>query len=209
LIRLLLLEDDPLLAKSLIKVLKKNSFEVVWAQNGIEGSSIVYDEKFDLYLFDINLPQYNGDDLLADLRKAEDFTPCILISALVDIASITKGFSSGADDYIKKPFDIDELLVRIYAKTNKLKKTILYKNFEYFIDENKLLRDNQEVILAYKLKMILVLLLKNYPNPVSQEYFTEHLDDISNLSLRVHITKLKQKTGIDIQNIRAIGYKLA
>jgi DNA-binding response OmpR family regulator len=74
---------------------------------------------YDLYLFDINVPDMNGFDLLEQLRNAEDLTPTIFISALSDIASITKGFALGADDYLKKPFYPEELLVRVEAKFAK------------------------------------------------------------------------------------------
>ncbi len=115
--RILLLEDDPNLSKSLIKYLNINSFYVDWAKNGEEAIDLTYKNSYDLYLFDINVPLISGIDLLKELRDAEDFTPTIIVSALVDIDSITDGFIAGADDYVKKPFDPEELLVRIKAKT--------------------------------------------------------------------------------------------
>ena len=135
-IKILLLEDDPILAKTLKKILEKNNYQVTWVRDGEDASTITFNEKFNLYLFDINVPLFNGDDLLLSLREASDKTPCILISALVDISSITKGFSSGADDYIKKPFDIDELLVRIKAKTSSFSNIITYKDFKYNVDDD-------------------------------------------------------------------------
>jgi DNA-binding response OmpR family regulator len=206
--KILLLEDDPSLAKSLIKFLSKNGYKIDWAKDGEEASSLSYDENYLLYLFDINVPQYNGDDLLADLRQAEDFTPCILISALVDIESVTKGFRSGADDYIKKPFEPQELLIRIEAKTNQLTNSIRYKDYELVIDEDKILYQNSEIFLSYTLKYILISLIKNYPNPSTKEELMEYLEAQNDLALRVNITKLKKKLNIDIQNIRGIGYKL-
>ncbi|WP_294956968.1 response regulator, partial [Sulfurovum sp.] len=129
-IKLLLLEDDPNLAKTLKKYLERNGYSVTWAKNGEEAMELTYANSYDLYLFDINVPLINGIDLLSDLRDAEDTTPTIIISALVDVESVTKGFIAGADDYLKKPFDPDELLVRIQAKTSGLKKTLKFKNFE-------------------------------------------------------------------------------
>jgi len=98
--RLLLLEDDPNLSKTLIKYLKFNGYDVDWAKNGEEAMDLSYDNSYDLYLFDINVPLLSGVDLLTSLRDAEDFTPTIIISAMVDINSVTKGFIAGADDYL-------------------------------------------------------------------------------------------------------------
>jgi len=207
--KILLLEDDPLLAKTLKKVLEKNSYEVIWVKDGEDAASITYDEKFDLYLFDINVPLFNGDDLLLSLRQAGDTTPCLLISALVDIESITKGFSSGADDYIKKPFEIDELLVRIKAKTSSFKKSIIYNDFEYFIDDDKFLYKKDEIYLSFTQKEILKHLFISYPNTSSKEELYELLEVQNDLALRVNISKIKQKINIDIKNIRGVGYKLA
>ncbi len=128
--KLLLLEDDPNLSKSLIKYLKLNGYEVDWAKNGEEAMDFSYKNSYDLYLFDINVPLLNGVDLLTELRNAEDFTPTIIISAMVDIESVTKGFIAGADDYVKKSFDPEELLIRIKAKTVSLKKSLTFRDFE-------------------------------------------------------------------------------
>ncbi len=206
--KILLLEDDPLIAKSLIKFLTKNNYEVTWAKDGDEASGLSYDNNYDLYLFDINVPRFNGDDLLLALRQSGDKTPCILVSALVDIQSVTKGFVSGADDYIKKPFEPQELLLRIKAKTNQLVKTIKYKEYELLVDEDKILHKGKELILSKTLKKIFISLLKSYPNLVTTDELMLFLESSSNIALRVNITKLKQKATIDIQSIRGVGYKL-
>jgi len=207
--KILLLEDDPLLAKTLKKVLEKNKYNITWVKDGEEASLMTYGEKFDLYLFDINVPLLNGDDLLEELRNAGDKTPCILISALVDIESITKGFRSGADDYIKKPFEIDELLVRIQAKTNSFNTSLEYKQYKYIINENKIMYQNEEIHLPYTQKEILKYLMQSYPNVSSKDELFELLEVQSDLALRVNIAKIKQKINIDIKNIRGVGYKLA
>jgi len=209
LIKILLLEDDPILAKTLKKILEKNNYQITWVRDGEDASSITFNEKFNLYLFDINVPLFNGDDLLLSLREAGDKTPCILISALVDISSITKGFSSGADDYIKKPFDIDELLVRIKAKTSSFSNVIVYKDFKYHVDDDILLYKDEEVSLSFTQKAILKHLFLSYPNPSLKEDLFELLEVQNDLALRVNISKIKHKIDIDIKNVRGVGYKLA
>ena len=156
LIKLLLLEDDPNLSKTLIKYLERSGYEVDWAKDGEEALDLSYDNDYDLYLFDINVPLINGIDLLSDLRNAEDQTPTIIISALVDIESVTNGFIAGADDYLKKPFDPEELLVRIQAKTAGLKKILKFKNFEIDLQNDTVYKDGIELFLGTGTKKYLV-----------------------------------------------------
>jgi DNA-binding response OmpR family regulator len=205
---ILLLEDDPLLAKSLQKYLMKNDYNVEWVKDGNQAIEATYSKEYSLYLFDINVPLMQGDDLLKSLRDAGDTTPTILISALVDIESITKGFRSGADDYIKKPFSPDELLVRIAAKTNKLKPAIHYKEYELLVESEQIFYKGEEIFLPTIAKHIFIALLKNYPNPVTKEELLLFLEAQNDLALRVNITKLKQKVDATIENVRGVGYKL-
>ncbi len=207
-IKLLLLEDDPNLSKTLIKYLERNGYEVDWAKNGEEALDLSYDNSYDLYLFDINVPLINGIDLLSDLRNAEDQTPAIIISALVDIASVTNGFIAGADDYLKKPFDPEELLVRIQAKTTGLKKILKFQNFEIDLQHDTVYKDGDELFLGQVQKSILVTLIKNHPNPVIKDELLLLHENPSDVALRVNITKLKKSLGVKIENIRGVGYKI-
>ena len=206
--RLLLLEDDPNLSKSLIKYLQFNGYSVDWAKNGEEAIEMSYENSYDLYLFDINVPLINGVDLLTDLREAEDFTPTIIISAMIDIASITKGFIAGADDYVKKPFDPEELLIRIKAKTSSLKKNLIFRNFEINVEKKEIKYKKELLHLGIVQKKLLVSLIQNYPNPVTKDELLLLLDKPSDLALRVNIAKLKKALGIKIKSIRGVGYKI-
>lgn len=205
---ILLLEDDPTLAKSLVRYLSTHNFSVDWVKNGEEALDFCYDNRYDLYLFDINVPLINGSDLLLSLREAGDETPTLLISALIDIGSITKGFRAGADDYIKKPFDPDELLVRIYAKTSYRQKNIVFRDFE--IDPLNQILYYQGVVLELGMvqNSILRTLIQNYPNPVSKAILFDLLEKPSSLALRVNISKIKSRVDIKIKNIRGVGYKI-
>ena len=206
--KILLLEDDPILAKTVKRFLLKNGYEVDLVQDGEEALEATYKQQYALYLLDINVPLLNGDDMLLLLRESGDTTPSILISALVDIESQTKGFASGADDYIKKPFDPQELLLRIKAKTHQLKKNIHYKEYELLIDEQKILKNSKELSLSQTQKNIFISLLQNYPNPVTKEELMLFLESPTDLALRVNITKLKQKLELSLENVRGVGYKL-
>jgi len=206
--RLLLLEDDPNLSKTLIKYLKRNGYEIDWAKNGEEAMDFSYENSYSLYLFDINVPLLSGVDLLTELREADDLTPTIIISALIDIASVTKGFIAGADDYLKKPFDPEELLIRIQAKTAKLQQKIRFKEFELNNQTQEIYYKKEPVYLGNVQKSLLISLIKNYPNPVTQDELMLLLDKPTNLALRVNIAKLKKNLDIEIKSVRGVGYKI-
>jgi DNA-binding response OmpR family regulator len=203
-----LLEDDPSLAKTLVKYLSLNGYEVDWAKHGEEAVDLSYAHDYDLYLFDINVPLLNGVDLLTQLREAEDMTPTIIISALVDVASVTKGFIAGADDYLKKPFDPDELLIRIKAKTRTLKKRITIGTIEADLDREEIFRDGEPLFLGDVQKRLLFSLLHNRPNPVTKDELFLLLERPSDLALRVNISKLKKSLGIEIRAVRGVGYQI-
>jgi DNA-binding response OmpR family regulator len=206
--KILLLEDDPNLSKTLIKYLKINGYEVDWAKNGEEAINLSYDNSYALYLFDINVPLLSGVDVLTALREAEDFTPTIIISAMIDVATVTKGFIAGADDYVKKPFDPEELLIRIKAKTAMLKPKITFKEFEIDLQSQKIRYKREVLYLANVQKNLLFSLIQNHPNPVSKNELMLLLEKPTDLALRVNIAKLKKSLNIEIQNIRGVGYKI-
>jgi DNA-binding response OmpR family regulator len=207
-IKILLLEDDPNLAKSLIKYLQRHDYKVDWAKQGEEAIDFSYYNSYNLYLFDVNVPLINGIEVLTRLRHAEDRTPTIIISAQIDIDSMTKGFTAGADDYIKKPFDPDELLLRIKAKTMLLKKTIMVHSYNLVLNTNEIYYNNMLYKMSEVQKNIFIQLLITYPNPVSKEALMESMLSKSDGALRVNIVKLKKDTGLDIQVVRGVGYKI-
>ncbi|MDQ7068118.1 MAG: response regulator [Sulfurimonas sp.] len=107
--RILLLEDDITLGDTLCELLESEGYELSLVRLGNDVLDLTQEQSFELMLFDVNVPDYNGFELLASLRESGDTTPCIFLTSLNDIASLSKGFEVGADDYLKKPFDFDEL----------------------------------------------------------------------------------------------------
>ncbi len=206
--KILLLEDDIILAQTLCELLETNGYKVTLASSGDEASEMSYDNKYDLYIFDVNVPDINGIELLAYLRDANDNTPAIFISALIDINSISKAFSVGAEDYIKKPFFPQELIIRVDAKlkTKSTSKRIKYKNLEYDIDTKTLKIDNKLVGLGEVQEKIFELFITNIGQVMDKEILMECLEKPTPTALRVAINKLKQTTALDIKNIRGIGY---
>lgn len=212
---ILLVEDDETLAETLKELLESDSFEVTWVQDGEGALEATFVSGFDLLLLDVNVPFVNGFELLQGLREAECTTPAIFITALSDIASISKGFEVGADDYIKKPFDYDELLIRIKSLIRKFMKIkgndIELNNFAFKLDTNELYKDKSYIPLPpTELKLIRFLFL-HINTTISKEDILFELStgggEASEGSLRVHINKLR-KLGLDIVNIKGVGYRL-
>lgn len=206
--KILLLEDDYLLSETLKSLLMGEGFEVVHASDGEEALTYSYETSFDLYLFDINVPLLNGLDLLKLLRESGDATPAFFISAYKDIQTITKAFDSACDDYIKKPFEFDELLVRIKAHILKKNPLLAYGSITYDLLNKRIFQQNKEIDLGSVEKEIFDLLLRNLNQTVRKEQFFDVMEKPSDIALRVHITKLKQRFSLQVINVKGIGYRL-
>ena len=212
--KILLVEDDLILGESIAELLEDENFSVSLATDGKQALDFTYEEKFDLYLFDVDIPYIDGFELLKELREVDDFTPCIFITAKNDIESLSTGFDVGADDYIKKPFDSDELLIRIKTQIKKSFKThneILYYNDISFDTINQIVSKNKkQVHLAPSQMLLFKLFFKNIGKTISKEellYCLNQANESSENSLRVQITHLK-KLGLNITNQRTVGYRL-
>jgi len=212
--KILLVEDDLILGESIVELLEDESFSVSLATDGKEALNFTYEENFDLYLFDVDIPYINGFELLKELRNADDFTPCIFLTAKNDIESLSTGFDVGADDYIKKPFDSDELLIRIKTQIKKSFKShheiLTYNDINFDTINQTIFKNKKEVHLTPTQMVLLKLFFKNIGKTISKEELLYHLNQTSESSensLRVQITHLK-KLGLNITNQRAIGYRL-
>lgn len=191
-----------------MKYLSFHGYEVDWAKNGEEAVDLSYENNYALYLLDINVPLLNGIDLLTALRDAEDFTPAIIISAQIDVGSVTKGFMAGADDYVKKPFDPEELLVRIKAKTALLKEIVNVRDYALELASEDLRYKGEILYMGDVQKSIFMKLLKHYPNPVVKDELLECLEKPTDLALRVNMAKLKKNIKLEITSVRGVGYKI-
>ena len=121
--KILLLEDDPNLSDTVCDYLEEKGFEVICVYDGEEALSSIYENCFDLLLLDVNVPNKNGFEVLKEVRKENKSTPAIFITSLNSMDSLEQGYSSGCDDYIRKPFELKELLIRI--------QTILKREFSH------------------------------------------------------------------------------
>jgi len=212
--KILLVEDDIDLGESLQELLSDENFEVILVSDGNEALSSTYNNKYDIYLFDVDIPFINGFELLKSLRDSGDLTPCIFLTAKVDISSLSTGFDVGADDYIKKPFEFDELLIRINTQIKKSFNTynniIKYKDITYNIDTKEIIVNEDIVQLSPTELKLFEIFIKNINKIISKEdiiYQIHQGNEGSENALRVQISKLK-KLGLDIHNQRSVGYKL-
>jgi len=206
--KILLLEDDAILAQTMFQILSEENYIVTLVENGEEVLESTYNNKFDLYLFDINVPLLNGMDTLKLLRNAKDTTPTFFITSLLDTSSILQGFDCGCDDYIKKPFDIDEFLARIKAVLKRKNPTIQYNDIVFDLYEQRVTILNKEVSLGNVEKDIFALLLKNINTTINKERFFECMNKPSDTALRSVISKLKKILNLNISNTKGVGYKL-
>ncbi len=215
LIKILLLEDNLLFAETLIDLLEDNGYSVIHVPNGQKALDATYKEKFDIYLFDVNVPLINGITLIKELRQAKDCTPSIFLTSHTDKEIFKTAFSSGGDDYIKKPFDTDELLIRIEALLRRTK-TQLPKCIKLLCHDEvhkRILYNKQEVELSKKEYELLLLLMLHADNAVPKELILDELwnssESPSEGAIRVYINRIKQLLpALKIENIRGIGYKL-
>ncbi len=212
---ILLLEDDLLFGESLQDFLEEEGFAVTLCRNGQEALERTYDEQYDLYLLDINVPLINGLELLGDLRRADDGTPAIYLTSHQDKEKMTEGFEQGADDYLKKPVDMDELLLRIAALLRRTKGKPLQCVGELCLDEvhKSITRNGKLLTLTLKEFQLLALLIKNVNNVVTKEMIISTLwsasEEVSDGAVRVYINRLKNELDTQqIENIRGIGYRL-
>ena len=206
--KILLLEDDEILSQTLNELLESQGYEVHLAKDGNIALDLSFEMKFDLYLLDVNVPFLNGFDFLKELRDSGDETTAFFLTALRDIESLSHGFQVGADDYIKKPFEFDELLVRINAKLKVNSNLIKYKNLEYNIKTDELKSENKNINMPQIDKDIFLLFLKNVGNIVNKSLIFELMEKPTDVGLRVHITKIKKLLHVEITNIRGQGYRL-
>ncbi len=213
--KVLLLEDNLLFGETLVDLLEENGFEVKHVPNGQNALDATFDEKFDLYLLDINVPLIDGITLLKELRDAKDTTPTIFLTSHKDKEILKNSFESGADDYITKPFDSDELLLRINAliKRSSSNKTECIKLLCHDELHQRILYNKVELELSKKEYALLLLLMQHANNTVPKELISDELWSISQTgsdgAIRVYINRIKQLLPqMSIENVRGIGYKL-
>jgi len=213
--RILILEDDKLFNETISEFLEDEGFVVTSALDPITALEYTYNNKYDLYILDINLPYESGIVFLEKLRKSGDYTPAIFLTSRDDKESLKRGFLSGGDDFLRKPIDLDELLLRINALLKRVcrKEEIDINDYKLNII-TKVLEDKDGNIVELKQKAIeLLILLAQYRGEiVTMQQIKDELwpasKEPSEGVVRVYITQLKKFLGNSIENVRGRGYRL-
>jgi len=213
--KILYLEDDINLSNTLTDFLQDNDFNVVCVYNSQRVLDVLENERFDLLILDVNVPPFNGFELLKSLREMNNNTPAIFTTSLNDIDDLEKGYLSGCDDYLKKPFVFKELLFRI----NKLLKQdisnniiTVFDNFTFNLNNNELKHNNEIIYLKNKEARLLRLFLQNPNQTLTFDkiygFVWDFDEDISDGSLRNYIRTLRKIFGNEkIISIKKQGYK--
>jgi len=218
-INILLLEDDELFSLSLIDYLEEFAeVEITHANTATKMLDLIYENRYDLYLLDINLPDINGLDLLKDIRNATDETPTIFLTSYKDKETLKKGFENGADDFLTKPFDMDELILRINSLMKRVKKQnlIVLENIEFNFDTKEVKKDGELIKFSLKALELFELFYQNNNAIVTKDMIINRLwntsETYSDGSIRVYVNSIKklfsQSERFTITNIKNIGYKI-
>ena len=221
-IKILIVEDEQMLAEILSDTLSDRSFDVHLAYDGVQALDAVKRESFDVIVSDIMMPNLDGYSLAKKLRAEGYNTPILFLTARSATEDVVKGFETGGNDFLKKPFAIDELIVRVKALSGRLQtqesaETVYIIGRYEFIPASKILRiDNCETILPARESEVLHRLCRDAGKTVNTSALLKELwgdDNYFNLrSLNVYITRLRNhfKTDhtVEIESVRGIGYKL-
>ena len=215
--KILLLEDDLNLSDTVCDYLEEKGFEVICVYDGEEALSSIYENRFDLLLLDVNVPIKNGFQVLKEIRKDGNNTPAIYITSLNSVDSLEQGYSSGCDDYIRKPFELQELLIRIQTI---LKREFSQKseivNITETITFNSISSELKDADKEIKLNLKELKLLKfflQHPNELLvhdriYDYVWDYDEEYSDNSLRTYIKNLRKILGKDkIVSLKKLGYR--
>ncbi len=214
--KILLLEDEQMLSEAIHEYLLSLGHRVTLFFNGEEALEVLKKETYDLLILDINVPGIDGLDLLEQLHVLKIRPPAIYISALVDIEGISRAYDLGCYDYLKKPFHLKELALRIdkvmQSCTLPQSHLRLSKSYGYDASTSTLMCDNVTQPLSKRQLQIIDLLARNRGRVVDFDQFRNYVWDeeyVDNATIRAEVSRLKKSLKEDfIQNIRALGYMI-
>ena len=215
--QILLVEDDETLSELISEYLSEQGYDVTVCADAKAALDTAYERNFDILILDVKLPKGDGFSLLRELRRLGDDTPAIFTTSLNALQDLEIGYKSGCDDYLKKPYELKELLLRIQIL---IKRKFSHVNDEFielnggykFYPSSKTLRQNGQIVsLSNKESELLALFLENKNTLISKETIFDKIwnygEEPSELSLRVYVKNLRRILGKDaIINRRGDGY---
>jgi two-component system OmpR family response regulator/two-component system response regulator QseB len=216
--RFLLVEDDRMIGDSLRAALRMDGHAVDWVRDAAAAQSTLASERFDLVLLDLGLPQGDGLEVLRTLRSRGDAVPVIVLTARDGPGDKVAGLDAGADDYLVKPFDLDELGARIRAVLRRQsgRAQPLLQHGAVTLDPatRQVMRDGQPVLLSAREYAVLELLMQRPGAVLSRAMIEDRLygwgEEIESNAVSVYVHQLRKKLGADfIRSMRGVGYFLA
>ncbi|MGE4381654.1 MAG: response regulator transcription factor [Arcobacter sp.] len=216
--KILLLEDDLNLSETVSDYFEEQGFDVICVYDGEEAISSIYEHNFDLLLLDVNVPNKNGFEVLKEIRAQNKKVPAIFTTSLNSMDSLEKGFESGCDDYIRKPFELKELLLRVQTilkrefANNKNELINITPEVTFNSISNELRENGVEVKLNLKELKLLKFFLQ-HPNELLvhdriYDYVWDYDEEYSDNSLRTYIKNLRKILGKDkIVSLKKLGYR--
>ena len=214
---ILLLEDDIQLSDTIKQFLEYSGYKVYTAYDASEAKDILYEKSIDLMLLDVKVPHQNAFDFLQERRDSGDTTPAIFVTSLNAVDNVTQGFDIGCDDYIRKPFALKELLVRVESLIKRhygTQENYVDLGDGYFFDIKGLFleKDGEKIALKTKESKLLSLFLKHHNELLTYEAIYEILweydETPSQGSLRAYVNTLRNILGKEkIETIKHMGYK--
>jgi DNA-binding response OmpR family regulator len=213
--RILLAEDDRMIGESVRTSLRQDGYAVDWVRDGRAADAALASENFDLVLLDLGLPAKGGIEVLRELRLRKNATSVIIITARDGVGDRVRGLDAGADDYVGKPFDLDELAARIRSalrrSAGQSEPEIEILGVRINPATKEVTRDGQPVPLSAREFAIVAALLLRPGAILSRAQIEERMygwgEEIESNAVEVYIHGVRRKLGADfIQNVRGVGY---
>ena len=217
--KVLIVDDDPNVNKSICTFLNRNGYQASGSTNVNDALYKMYDEPFDLVISDIMMPGTDGFEFAENIRQNDQNIPILFVSARDDLTAKQRGFMLGIDDYMTKPIDLEELLLRIHALLRRAKinasKTITVGNLTMDADEHAAYVDGNEIELSAREFDILFKLLsypkKTFSRTQLMNEFWDIAADAGTRTVDVYMTRIRNKTaactGFEIKTVHGLGYK--
>ena len=215
--KILLAEDDAMLGRGLVRGLRMAGLSVDWVSDGLKAQEALSATDYEVLLLDIGLPGQDGLQLLQWMRTKGDSAAVLVISARDAVPDRVAGLNMGADDYLTKPFDLDEVLARVHAlarrRGGRAEPELQLGRLVLRPQRREALLDNQQVVLAAREYDLLLALMERPGTVLSREQLENRLygwhDEVSSNAVEVHVHHLRRKLGPAwIKNVRGVGYKL-
>jgi two-component system, OmpR family, response regulator len=213
--RLLLVEDDEMIAAAMQDGLRQAGYTVDWARDGREAELGLADTSYDLLLLDLGLPRKSGLDVLRSVRARSDPIPVLIVTARDAVSDRVEGLDAGADDYLVKPFDLDELAARVRAllrrRTGRAEPLLRHGGLSLNPATHEVMLDDKPLALSGREFALLAALLERPGALLSRSQLEEKLygwgEEIESNTIEVYIHSLRRKLGPGfIRNVRGVGY---